>query len=85
MRDVRYRQLLEVFCVRHRHVKARDALYRRIQIIKSMLGNFRADLCAYARKRMRLFGDDSTIRFLYRFNDQFDVQRPNGARVDDFT
>ena len=50
-----------------------------------MLSNFRADLCADARKRMRLLGDDSAIRFLYRFNDRVDVERPNRARVDDFT
>jgi len=35
--------------------------------IKSLFGNFRVDFRAHLRERMRLFRDDSAIRFLYRF------------------
>src|SRR4051794_39915802 len=63
--DIRYRKILEVLRVRHRHVRARNALHRRIEIIKRTLHDLRADLRAHAADRMRLFGNHDAVRLLH--------------------
>src|ERR1051326_852477 len=78
------RQPLEIFRIRHRHIRAGNTFDGCVEIIKSALNNLCANLCANTAKWMRLFGNYHAVSFLDGFYDGIDVERPNGAWIDYF-
>src|ERR1043166_4403515 len=81
--NVGEREPFEVLGVGHRRVRAGDAADGGVQIVEGALHDLRADLGGDAAEGVRLFGDDDAVRLLHRVDDGLDVERADGARVND--
>src|SRR5215510_12979047 len=78
------RQLFQIFRVRHRNIGPGNTLNRRIEIIEGAFHDLSADLRGTATERVGLFRDNNAIGLLDRRDDGFDIERTNGARINNF-
>src|SRR5574341_156350 len=68
----------------HRHIHGAHALYRRVEIIKSAVGNYRGDLGGDAIALVAFVDDNGAASFLRRFNNRLLIKRRGGSDIDDF-
>src|SRR5579872_6607643 len=77
------RQFFQIGGVWHRHVLARNARDRRIEIVESLLHQARGNLRADAGLCPALFHGDAAAGFLHRGDNRLGIHRPDGAQIDD--
>src|SRR4051794_9520266 len=80
---VRRRQQLEIARVRHRHVLARDARHRRIELVEDVLGDAGRDLRRRAERLPLLLHDDAAMRSRNRLVRGIEIERAQRTKVDD--
>ena len=83
LRLVREGDLLEVLGVGHRHVGARDAPDGRVEVVEGLLLHERGEVGADAAVRPALLDDHAAVGLAHRGEDRVEVERAQGARVDD--
>ena len=82
--DGRQGQLFKIGRVGHRHVLARHARRRRIEIVEGLFHHLRADLGRNTANRPSFFHGDDTVRLFHGCDDRLGVERPEASQVDHF-
>src|SRR5947209_12944816 len=77
------REPLKVLGVGHGRVRAGDTTDGGVQVVEGALHDLRADLGGHAAEGVRLLRDDDAVRLLHRTDDRLDVERADGAWVND--
>src|SRR5215813_2204802 len=76
-------EALEVARVRHRRLRARQALHGRVEVVERVLGDLGGDLGSHARESGARLHHHRAVSLAHRADDRVLVHRLQRARVDD--